>query len=97
MVRSLLRTDNAPTFYRELKDNNVKRFRTMVSYSFSLLILLYITIMTAGYSTFGDTCKCMGGKVTNNSLFKDMLLQHIQGGNHVEKDGKHFPSPALTQ
>lgn len=29
----------------------------MVSYGFAILVSLYIAIMTAGYSTFGDTCQ----------------------------------------
>ena len=48
---------NAPSFYRELRDASAKRFRHMVSASFTLLILLYILTMTAGYSTFGDVCQ----------------------------------------
>jgi amino acid permease len=48
---------NGPIFYRELKDTNSKKFGNMVSIAFLILTILYIAIMSAGYSTFGDTCQ----------------------------------------
>lgn len=48
---------NAPTFYRELKDTNGKRFSQMVGISFAVLVALYIITMASGYSTFGDACQ----------------------------------------
>eukprot|EP00529_Nitzschia_sp_RCC80_P022517 CAMPEP_0113504410 /NCGR_PEP_ID=MMETSP0014_2-20120614/34701_1 /TAXON_ID=2857 /ORGANISM="Nitzschia sp." /LENGTH=489 /DNA_ID=CAMNT_0000399519 /DNA_START=64 /DNA_END=1530 /DNA_ORIENTATION=+ /assembly_acc=CAM_ASM_000159 len=48
---------NAPAFYRSLKNTNSKRFGVMVGISFTILVLLYIATMVAGYSTFGDVCQ----------------------------------------
>jgi amino acid permease len=48
---------NGPIFYRELKDTNSKKFGNMVSIAFLTLTILNIAIMSAGYSTFGDTCQ----------------------------------------
>jgi amino acid permease len=48
---------NGPTFYRSLKDTNSKRFRKMVNIAFPVLVAMYIVVMTAGYSTFGDVCQ----------------------------------------
>jgi amino acid permease len=48
---------NGPTFYRSLKDANSKRFRNMVNIAFTVLVALYIVVMIAGYSTFGDVCQ----------------------------------------
>jgi amino acid permease len=48
---------NAPNFYRSLKNTNSERFSRMVTVAFSILVMLYITTMIAGYSTFGDACQ----------------------------------------
>ena len=48
---------NAPNFYRSLKDTNSKRFRKMVNIAFTVLVVLYVATMSAGYSTFGDVCQ----------------------------------------
>lgn len=48
---------NSPNFYRSLKDTNSKRFRSMVDIAFTVLVVLYIATMLAGYSTFGDVCQ----------------------------------------
>jgi amino acid permease len=48
---------NGPNFYRSLKKANSKKFRIVVNISFTILVVLYIAIMTAGYSTFGDSCQ----------------------------------------
>jgi len=48
---------NAPTFYRELRNTSSKRFDQVVYTSFTILALLYIATMSAGYATFGDVCK----------------------------------------
>lgn len=48
---------NGPNFYRSLENRNSKRFRKMVNISFAILVLLYVTTMVAGYSTFGDVCQ----------------------------------------
>jgi amino acid permease len=61
---------NGPTFYRSLKNTNSKRFRTMVSTAFALLVGLYSITMAAGYSTFGDVCQ---GNILLNYHPKDIL------------------------
>jgi amino acid permease len=61
---------NSPNFYRSLKDTNSKRFRNMVNISFIVLIALYITTMTSGYSTFGDACQ---GNILLNYHPQDIL------------------------
>lgn len=48
---------NGPSFYRNLKDTNAKRFSNMVNFSFAILVALYGLTMTAGYTTFGDACQ----------------------------------------
>lgn len=45
---------NGPTFYRSLQNTNSARFSLMVRISFFILTCLYISIMCAGYATFGD-------------------------------------------
>ena len=54
---------NGPAFYRELKDTSTRRFGTMVGIAFTILTLLYIATMGAGYETFGDVA--MGNILLN--------------------------------
>merc|ERR1712129_385006 len=61
---------NAPIFYRQLKNRSSKRFNVMVSVSFMVLTLLYVTTMSAGYATFGDVCE---GNILLNYHPKDLL------------------------
>jgi amino acid permease len=61
---------NGPIFYRSLKDTNSKRFRNMVNIAFTVLVALYIVVMTAGYSTFGDVCQ---GNILLNYHPNDIL------------------------
>ena len=61
---------NAPTFYRDLKETSVPRFRKMVSVAFAVLIGLYTLTMCAGYSTFGDVCQ---GNILLNYHPSDVL------------------------
>lgn len=76
---------NAPIFYREFvnntNNNNQKTmvnnsssssnsFGWMVSYSFLILVCLYVATMIAGYSTFGDNCL---GNILLNYHRKDKL------------------------
>eukprot|EP00429_Kryptoperidinium_foliaceum_P011401 CAMPEP_0176005128 /NCGR_PEP_ID=MMETSP0120_2-20121206/2047_1 /TAXON_ID=160619 /ORGANISM="Kryptoperidinium foliaceum, Strain CCMP 1326" /LENGTH=463 /DNA_ID=CAMNT_0017337827 /DNA_START=20 /DNA_END=1407 /DNA_ORIENTATION=- len=61
---------NGPNFYRSLKDTSSEKFRKMVYIAFSLLILLYSSVMLAGYSTFGDVCQ---GNILLNYHPRDLL------------------------
>jgi amino acid permease len=66
-------TVNVPTtqnFYRSLKDTNAARFRLLVNIAFTVLVLLYIVTMVAGYSTFGDVCQ---GNILLNYHADDIL------------------------
>jgi amino acid permease len=65
-------TDNAPTFYKSLRDANAQRFGTVTSVSFAVLILLYIIAMTMGYATFGDASQ---GNILLNYHTKDTLAR----------------------
>jgi amino acid permease len=67
MLSIFLITQN---FYRSLKDANASRFRLMVNTAFAVLVLLYITTMVAGYSTFGDVCQ---GNILLNYHPNDIL------------------------
>lgn len=54
---------NAARFYNELKDRSLTRFGIAVSLSFGLTALLYISIASIGYLTFGGNCD---GYILNN-------------------------------
>jgi len=61
---------NAPSYWQSLKNRNTKRF-TKVAYSaYTILTLIYVTIMCAGYATFGDACK---GNILLNYSSNDIL------------------------
>jgi sodium-coupled neutral amino acid transporter 11 len=61
---------NGPAYYRELRDANTCRFGKMVGISFTILTLLYIVTMGAGYETFGDATQ---GNILLNYHPKDKL------------------------
>jgi len=61
---------NGPVFYRSLKNTNSNRFKKMVGISFTILTILYIIIMSAGYATFGDVVE---GNILLNYHPKDTL------------------------
>ena len=60
----------APSYYRELKNTSNKRFGRMVNIAYSILTVLYIVTMAAGYETFGDVTK---GNILLNYHPKDIL------------------------
>jgi amino acid permease len=45
---------NAPAFYKALADRSRARFRTVCTYAFGILSLLYLVMMLLGHRTFGD-------------------------------------------
>lgn len=61
---------NSPSMYRELKDTSASRYATMVTIGYTLLIILYVVTMVAGYSTFGDNTY---GNILLNYHPKDVL------------------------
>uniref|UniRef100_A0A7S2ESF5 Amino acid transporter transmembrane domain-containing protein n=1 Tax=Trieres chinensis TaxID=1514140 RepID=A0A7S2ESF5_TRICV len=62
---------NAPKFYRELKNNTMKRFNTVVTASFGLSVALYVAVASMGFLTFGSACQ---GLILNNYSTKDALV-----------------------
>ena len=61
---------NAPTFYREMKNVTGEYFSKMVRTSYSVLALIYVAAMGAGYATFGDSSR---GNILLNYHPKDTL------------------------
>jgi amino acid permease len=61
---------NAPLFYRELKDNTVSRFNTLVTASFGIAIATMTAVTSFGYLTFGGAAQ---GYILNNYASSDML------------------------
>lgn len=61
---------NSPGMYRELKNTNAKRYATMVSIAYAILIFVYEITMLGGYSTFGDNTF---GNILLNYHPKDFL------------------------
>jgi amino acid permease len=62
---------NAPKFYLELKDNTIKRFNAVVSWSFGISILLMGYITMTGFLTFG---KSSAGLILNNYSTNDIWI-----------------------
>jgi amino acid permease len=62
---------NAPKFYRELKNNTMPRFNTVVSSSFGISVAVYAAVSAMGFLTFGSAT---GGLILNNYSTKDVLL-----------------------
>jgi amino acid permease len=61
---------NAPTYFREMKDATAEGFSKMVHTAYSVLALIYVAAMCAGYATFGDTAR---GNILLNYHPKDTL------------------------
>lgn len=61
---------NAPKFYFGLRDTTVARFNGVVFSSFFIALILFISIMLAGYFTFGVNTQ---GNVLNNYSHDDPL------------------------
>ncbi|CAB9507105.1 Putative sodium-coupled neutral amino acid transporter 11 [Seminavis robusta] len=62
---------NAPKFYRELKNNTMARFNTVVASSFGLSIAFYALVSSMGFLTFGSATAAM---ILNNYSTKDTLI-----------------------
>lgn len=62
---------NAPKFYRELKNNTMGRYHSVVSWSFGISILLMGTMTSLGFLTFGEACS---GLVLNNYASSDVWM-----------------------
>jgi amino acid permease len=62
---------NAPKFYRELKNNTMPRFNTVVFSSFGISVAVYAVVSAMAFLTFGSVT---GGLILNNYSTKDALL-----------------------
>lgn len=62
---------NAPKFYKELKNNTLQRFNTVVTSSFGISIVFYIAVSSMAFLTFGSST---AGMVLNNYSTNDMLI-----------------------
>jgi amino acid permease len=63
---------NAPSFYKELKNNTLARFNTVVASSFGISIALMLIITSVGFLTFGQACS---GVVLNNYADRDAWIK----------------------
>lgn len=61
---------NAPRYYAELQGRNPSKFRGVVYVGFGVLALLYVGVMLAGHSLFGDNCQ---SSILNNFAGNDPL------------------------
>ena len=61
---------NSPRFYCELRNATLPKFTKVVSGSFGASAIIYITIASAGFLTFGGNCD---GYVLNNYSPRDPL------------------------
>jgi amino acid permease len=62
---------NAPKFYVELKNNTLRRYNAVVASSFGISVLLFASIGSLGFLTFGKACS---GLILNNYSGKDALM-----------------------
>mmetsp|Transcript_35814 Transcript_35814/g.106890 ORF Transcript_35814/g.106890 Transcript_35814/m.106890 type:complete len:534 (-) Transcript_35814:494-2095(-) len=62
---------NAPKFYRELKNNTMKRFNVVVTASFGMSVALYVAVAAMGFLTFGSASQ---GLILNNYSTRDALV-----------------------
>jgi amino acid permease len=62
---------NAPKFFRELKNNTMKRFNTVVASSFGISVAFYAAVSAMGFLTFGSAT---AGMILSNYSTQDTLL-----------------------
>lgn len=62
---------NAPRFFKELKNNTMKRFGSMTSWSFGISTALYASVSAMAFLTFGSASD---GLILNNYSTKDLLI-----------------------
>jgi amino acid permease len=62
---------NAPKFYRELKNNTMQRFNTVVTSSFGISVAVYAAVSAMGFLTFGSAT---AGLILSNYSTQDVLL-----------------------
>jgi amino acid permease len=62
---------NAPKFYKELKNNTIRRYNTVVGTSFGVSIAIFSTMAAMGFLTFGQAAS---GLILNNYSVSDRLI-----------------------
>lgn len=62
---------NAAKFYKELKNNTLERYNTVVGTSFGISIALFIAMAATGFLTFGQAAS---GLILNNYSITDRLM-----------------------
>lgn len=62
---------NAPKFYWELNHNTLSRYQSVVNISFGIALLLFVTVASFGFATFGTNC---AGLVLKNYSTQDTLM-----------------------
>ena len=62
---------NAPRFFKELKNNTMKRFSSVTSWSFGISTAMYAAVSAMGFLTFGANAD---GLILNNYSTKDILI-----------------------
>ncbi|KAL3816951.1 hypothetical protein ACHAXA_001779 [Cyclostephanos tholiformis] len=62
---------NAPKFYVELRNNTMRRYNAVVASSFGISVLLFASIGSLGFLTFGGACS---GLILNNYSGTDALM-----------------------
>ena len=62
---------NAPKFYKELKNNTIPRYNTVVGTSFALSIAIFISLTAMGFLTFGSASS---GLILSNYSVADRLM-----------------------
>mmetsp|Transcript_1691 Transcript_1691/g.2312 ORF Transcript_1691/g.2312 Transcript_1691/m.2312 type:complete len:487 (+) Transcript_1691:110-1570(+) len=62
---------NAPKFYKELKNNTMERFNSVVISSFGISVALYAAVSAMGFLTFGAATE---GLILSNYSTKDVLM-----------------------
>jgi len=61
---------NGPTYWRSLEDATAQRFQKVSLSAYTILAMIYVTTMVAGYATFGDVCQ---GNILLNYAPSDIL------------------------
>uniref|UniRef100_A0A7S2Y2V6 Amino acid transporter transmembrane domain-containing protein n=2 Tax=Entomoneis paludosa TaxID=265537 RepID=A0A7S2Y2V6_9STRA len=61
---------NGPSYWKSLENATSERFTKVALRAYTVLALIYVTTMVAGYSTFGDVCQ---GNILLNYSASDIL------------------------
>jgi amino acid permease len=62
---------NASKFFWELQNNTLRRYQTVVATSFGIALVIFVTVASFGFATFGTNC---AGLVLQNYSTSDSLM-----------------------